>query len=120
MHTFIEIDKDLIPYEFDLLLRDFENNQALYSFIVNYNKLGDFYTFSLIRSGETLIEGEKLVLDQPLFKFYSEDKGLNLDRRFPKDVMIPVSLTSAISRVGINELNRSVYLFIIDRDVLAG
>lgn len=117
-YTFIQIDKDLLPYNFDIVLKNYANQDILYSIDINYNTASDFFTFTLYYNGETLIENEKLVLGQPLFKFLSEDKESNLDEKFPKDVIIPIALTDKIGIVGYENINESVYLFIVNRDVL--
>lgn len=117
-YAFIEIDKDLLPYNFEIILKNWANQEVLYSMDVNYNVSGDFFTFTLYYEGEILVENEKLVLGQPLFKFLSQDKDLNMDDRFPQDVIIPMSLTGNIGKVDYENINKSVYIFIVNRQVL--
>lgn len=117
-YTFIEIDKELLPYNFDIVLRNWDNQEVSYSMDVNYNVSGNYFTFTLYYDGEILVQNEKLVLGQPLFKFLSEDNDLNMDDRFPKDVIIPMSLTDNIGKVDYENINKSVYLYIVNRDVL--
>lgn len=118
MYNFINIRKDLVPYNFNILLRNVNNQDALYKMEVDYNTSSDFFTFTLLYQDEILIQNEKLTLNMPLFKRLSEDVNLNLDVRYPKDVLIPLSMSNEVERAGYKELGNSVYLFAIDRDVL--
>ena len=53
-YAFIEIDKDLLPYNFEIILKNWANQEVLYSMDVNYNVSGDFFTFTFIMKGKYL------------------------------------------------------------------
>lgn len=118
MYNFINIDKEIVPYNFDILLKNVENQDTLYNMEVDYNTSNDFFTFTLKYQDQILVQNEKLTLNMPLFKRLSEDVNLNLDVRYPKDVLIPLSMNNEVQRAGYEQLGNSVYLFVIDRDVL--
>lgn len=58
----IDIDKNNLPERFDI-----ELGAELFSFEVNYNETGDFFTIDLYKNDEPLVLGEKIMLNQPLF-----------------------------------------------------
>lgn len=58
----IVINKTLIPYTFNIVLGAEE-----FSFRVDYNNLGGFFTVGLSKSGKTLCSGEPIMYGKPLF-----------------------------------------------------
>jgi hypothetical protein len=94
----IEIRKDLLPYKFDIRLKD-----TLYTFLVKYNYAFDYFTVDLSIEGEEIINGEKVVYAKPLFDDYSH---LNV----PLGI-IPIDLSDNAQRVGYNVLEDQVMLF---------
>jgi hypothetical protein len=74
----IEIDKEAIPYQFDMDLAG-----EIYSFEINYNERFDFFTVDLSKNDVPLIYGEKIVYGKPLFSSY-ESADL------PKMVILPI------------------------------
>ena len=66
MRDRIEINKNLIPYRFDIVLAG-----RAYTFFVDYNRTACFFTVSLYDSaGSLLCSGEPLVYGMPLFRAY--------------------------------------------------
>lgn len=64
MRDRIEINKNLIPYRFDIVLAG-----RAYTFFVDYNRTACFFTVSLYDSaGSLLCSGEPLVYGMPLFR----------------------------------------------------
>ncbi|MGN7359454.1 phage baseplate plug family protein [Paenibacillus sp. SAF-054] len=103
-YEFIEIEKDLIPYRFDISLAD-----EMFTFEVHYNEEFDFFTVNLERNGEILAVGEKLIYGMPLF--YDVQ-----DNRFPKVPIVPLDESEQQSDVNWQTLNESVFLFVIEGD----
>ena len=65
----ILINKDLIPYTFEILLGD-----IWYEIEVNYNETADLFTLALYKDGKTISAGEPIIYGKPLFSdIYSTD-----------------------------------------------
>lgn len=58
----IEINKDIIPYTFHILL-----NGEEYEFRIDYNNTANLFTVSLSKNGVELCVGEPIVYGIPLF-----------------------------------------------------
>ncbi|MCY7484437.1 hypothetical protein MC059_08670 [Paenibacillus alvei] len=101
---YIDIEKDLIPYRFDISLAD-----EMYTFEVHYNAEHDYFTVDLERDGEVLVVGEKLVYGAPLF-------GDVWDNRFPGVHIVPYDESENSNAVTWDALNESVFLFLIKGD----
>ncbi|MCJ8015222.1 hypothetical protein MUG84_26495 [Paenibacillus sp. KQZ6P-2] len=103
-YEFIEIEKDLVPYRFDISLDD-----EMFTFEVHYNEDYDFFTVNLEKNGEVLAVGEKMIYGMPLF--YDVQ-----DNRFPKVPIVPYDESEQQSEVNWQTLNESVFLFVIEGD----
>ncbi|MBW7452436.1 phage baseplate plug protein [Paenibacillus sepulcri] len=101
---YIDIEKDLIPYRFDITLAD-----ELFTFEVNYNADYDFFTVDLEKDGEVLAVGEKLVYGVPLFTDV-------WDNRFPGVPIMPYDESEISTAVTWDTLSVSVFLFIVEDD----
>ena len=99
---YIKIEKDLIPYRFDIQLAE-----KTYTFEVHYNSEYDFFTVDLYIGDEAIIYGEKLVYGKRLFDYPSID--------FPVEI-VPRDNAEEQSRVGYDNLEDSVFLYIIEGD----
>lgn len=62
-YEYIEIDKELIPYEFEI-----ELDSAVFKLDVRYNDKYDFFTVDLYKDDVLIVAGEKLVYGQKLFE----------------------------------------------------
>lgn len=98
---YIEIDKDLIPYRFDITLKE-----ETYTFDVNYNYLKDYFTIDLFKNGEIIVLGEKLIYGKPLFLSAQY-------RDIPKVEIIPLDLSNQTERITFENLNNEVFLYIV-------
>ena len=58
----IEINKSLIPYTFNIVIGDED-----FTFRVDYNNIGGFFTVELSKNGTTLCAGEPIVYGRKLF-----------------------------------------------------
>ena len=101
---YIEIEKDLIPYSFEIDLDDDE-----YEIEVNYNERFDFFTVDLYKEGEPLVVGEKLMLNRQLF-----DGLANV--QLPKTKIIPMDRANEESRITYDNLQSTVFLYVGDAD----
>ena len=59
MRDYIDIDVDDLPDIFDINIVDEE-----YVMRIDYNRFADFYTITIQKYGETLVEQEPLILGQ--------------------------------------------------------
>lgn len=109
----IEIDKNSIPYEFDI-----ELNNRLYTMAINYNYLFDFFTVDLMLNDEVLVKGEKLIIDKILFSSLCEDNDYNIDEMFPDEYIVPVASNDSIERITFDNLNNDVLLYVVSREEL--
>jgi hypothetical protein len=100
MNEYIDIDKESIPYSFEM-----ELSEEVFEFEVNYNESFDFFTVDLFKNGEPLVLGEKLVLNKPLF-----ENRVSID--LPKVRMIPKDRAGATKRITFSNLNETVFLFV--------
>lgn len=106
-HDIIEIKKENIPYEFDILLGD-----ETFRIGVNYNETAEFFTLNLAKLDETTGEfvevcaGEPLVYGVPLWNdVYRSDK-------FPALVIVPYDESGESNAVTFDNLERLVFLVI--------
>lgn len=102
MRNYIEINKDLLPYHFNILLAD-----EWYGLYVAYNKTGKMFTVSLYKDDE-LIASEPLILGAPLFRdVYQPGK-------FPSIELVPYAPDENITEITFENLGESVYLTVDD------
>lgn len=100
MRDYIEINKEMIPYQFNILLAD--NWFELY---VNYNKTADLFTVSLYKDDE-LICTEPLIFGTPLFRdIYQPEK-------FPAIVLVPSGANETV--ITYDNLGETVFLTVDD------
>ena len=100
----IPIDKDNIPYQFEIELAG-----DVFIFEIHYNAEYDFFTVDLYRDEEVLAYGEKLAYGSPLFRTYA-------DERFPKETIIPRDKAGVETAVTYQNLGETVFLFVSDSD----
>lgn len=100
----IEIEKENIPYRFDISIAD-----EIFTFEVHYNSDYDFFTVDLEGGGEQLVFGEKLIYGLPLF--YDVQ-----DNRFPKLLIVPWDESGNSTAVSWETLEASVFLYVMDKD----
>jgi hypothetical protein len=101
---YVEIEKDLIPYRFEISLSD-----AIFTFEVHYNSEYDFFTMDLERDGETLVTGNKLVYGVPLFTNCVDD-------RLPQEEIIPYDESGIHQEVTWATLGETVFLYVFEGD----
>lgn len=97
---YIEIEKDLIPYRFDITLAG-----EVFYFDVRYNEHADIFTVDLYDVNEDpIVYGEPLVLGKALF----DDLD---DERLPLAQLMPLDLSGRESRVTYDNLDKTVFLY---------
>lgn len=104
MNEYIDIDKTEIPYSFEIELAG-----ELFEFEINYNASFDFFTVDLFKNDGVLVVGEKLIINQPLFKN-------RVHNDLPKVQIIPLDRAQKETRITYDNLNETVFLFIIESE----
>ncbi|UQW98188.1 hypothetical protein M2M59_04040 [Rummeliibacillus sp. G93] len=97
---YIEIEKDLIPYEFEI-----ELEEEIFTFDVRYNENHDFFTIDLYKDEELICAGEKLVYGVPLWEDITTSD-------FPAPTIIPLDPSGKEKRVSWDNLNTTVFLIL--------
>ncbi len=100
--TYIDIEKELIPYRFDISLAD-----EMFTFEVHYNGKGDYFTVDLERDGEVLVLGEKIVYGVELFQDIRDDQ-------FPNVAILPYDESGSTAAVTWETLSTSVFLYVLE------
>lgn len=104
MDSYIDIDKNEIPYAFEIDLAG-----EVFEIEVNYNHAHDFFTIDLFRNGGALVVGEKLILNRPLFRN-------RIDIQLPKVQIIPLDRANSATRITYENLNETVFLYVGETD----
>lgn len=100
---YIRIEKDLIPYRFDM-----EFNNGIFTFELNYNSFADFFTMDLYREDEPIIMGEKIVHGNALFSSISESTD-----DVPDAYLIPLAVTGeAIEVITYDNFGEAIQIYI--------
>lgn len=101
---FIDIDKDLIPYKFEM---NIDGNT--YEFDIKYNSTGDFFTVDLYKDKKALVLGEKIIYAKPLFLTC-------LYKDIPFTSIIPYDLSGRTKEITFENFNKDVFLFLVGDD----
>jgi hypothetical protein len=97
---YIHIDKEALPYACEMQLA-----QQTWQFEVRYNTEYDFFTVDLYQDNQMVVAGEKIVYGRPLFEMLATNK--------PGVSIVPLDVSGNAERVGWNELNESVFLYLL-------
>lgn len=98
---YIEINKDLIPYKFNISLAD-----EIFTIEVKYNSVGGFFTLTLYKDDELICAGEKLVYGVPLFQ------DVFVHGKFPALTIIPIDESGGATAVTFENLGETVFLVV--------
>ena len=102
---YIEINKDIIPYTFNILLGD-----ELFDIRVDYNDTADLFTISLSKDGVILCSGEPIIYGVPLFG------DLKTRGNFPKITITPIDDSGENEAVTFDNLSSTVFLVVGDEN----
>ena len=105
MRDVIEIEKELLPYNFDIELAGEEFNIEIF-----YNKAADLFTATLMKDDEVLVYNEPIVYGVELFAdVYISDK-------FPMISIVPFDQSGQENAVTYENFGETVLLTIDDED----
>ena len=95
----ILINKDIVPYYFDILI-----GGELFNITVGYNENHDFFTVTLKKNGEIICEGEPIVYGMPLFG------DVYIAGKYPAIDIIPYDESGTADTVTFETLGKTVFL----------
>lgn len=101
---YINIDKNLIPYKFDIKLAG-----ETYTFEIRYNELYDFFSIDLYKNQEPIVLGEKIVYGKPLF-------ATCLHKDIPKVSILPYDISLHFDDLTFKNLGEQVFLYLVEDD----
>ncbi|MBR5823723.1 MAG: hypothetical protein IKY67_06240 [Paludibacteraceae bacterium] len=104
MRDYIEIKKELIPYQFNILLAG-----EWFGLYVDYNKSAEFFTVSLYKDDKR-ISTEPLLLDVPLFKDVYQPE------QFPAVDIVPYDASGTVDGITWDNLGEMVFLTIANEE----
>lgn len=113
MPKVIPIQKELVPYEFDIRLEN-----KIYTMFIDYNSIGDFFTVSLSLGDTKLVEGQKLVLNREVFKDLAEDNEGNYDENYPYNIIIPIDISGKEQTVNYENFGVKTFVYMATREEL--
>lgn len=99
----LEIHKDLLPYECDILLAG-----ELFTLQFNHNATADLFTVDLYREGELICAGEPIVYGVPLWQ------DVHKAATFPAPDIIPIDPSGESNAVTYDNLGTTVLLIVDD------
>ena len=100
----IEINKELIPYAFDIQLAG-----EIFNIRVDYNETADLFTFSLSKDDKIICAGEPLMYGKALWE------DMYQPETYPAIRIIPYDESGENDRLTYKNLGKTVFL-VIDND----
>ncbi|MEI3162987.1 MAG: hypothetical protein V8S74_06250 [Lachnospirales bacterium] len=97
----IEINKNLIPYSFNITL-----SGEVFEIGVKYNDYADLFTLSLTKDKELICSGEPIVYGVPLFK------DIYVNGKYPNIIILPHDDSGENTTVTWNNFQETVFLVI--------
>ena len=97
MINYLSVSKEQVPL---LMLLNIEDEQ--YTFEFDYNAKYDYFSVSLSRNGTLLVQGEKIVLDRPLFA--------TINNPFEFTTFIPMDIAGLEQFATYSNLNDTVFI----------
>lgn len=104
MRDIIEVEKELMPYNFNIVLAGEEFNMAFM-----YNKTADLFTCTLTKDGVIMVHNEPLIYGVELFKdVYKADY-------FPALTIVPIDEAGIENKITYSNFGKTVFLTIDDQ-----
>lgn len=100
MRNYVPIDTNNLPDIFDINLADED-----YTFRIDYNRVADYYTVTIIKDEQTILEQEPLLLGQLV--------GIDLpDSRLPRTDLRVMDETQQATDAGMGNFGNNVKLYL--------
>ena len=100
MRDIIEIEKDLIPYNFDIMLE-----QEEFNIYIMYNSVTDSFSATLSKGGKVLVDNELIVYGIPLFQDIQ-------NKQYPCLNIVPLDESGQADTVTWKNFGKTVFLTI--------
>ena len=97
----LNINKELLPLQMSISIEG-----VPYDFIFNYNDKYDFFTADLLHFEETIIEGEKVLIDKPLFT--------TIEPPFERTMFVPMDLSKKLDRITFANFGEDIFIYVFD------
>ena len=107
----LPIEKNLIPYSFDVVL-----SNRTYTFTFKYNAHSNRFSVDLSRSGSYLVRGEKIIYNNPLFEALQQDNNGNINEDFFSEILLPYDFSEEQAEVNFDNFYESVFVWILKRE----
>lgn len=101
----IEVDKELMPYNFNIVLAGDEFNMEFM-----YNKTADLFTCTLSKDGEVLVYNEPIIYGVEMFA------DIYQSEIFPMLAIVPLDEAGNETAVTYENFGKTVFLTIDDMD----
>ena len=111
MAQILPIEKNLIPYTFDIIL-----SNRTYTIGLKYNQSSDRFSIDLSRNGNNIVRGEKIVYGNPLFEAIQQDNNGNINEDFFTEILLPYDFSKEQTEVNLDNFYDSVFIWILERD----
>lgn len=107
----IEINKDLIPYEFDIVLAD-----ETFKIGINFNETAELFTADLSKLNEESGEYEKICKGEPIVYGKKLWEDVYITGKYPAIDIVPLDESGENNAVTFDNLNETVFLCIDNTD----
>ena len=108
---YIPLEKDKIPYSFDVKLSD-----KTYTIDIRYNNYSNEFTADLILGEETLVKGKKMLMGQAIFEEFAYDNNGNKNPKFYNELLVPYDLSWQEEIITLDNLGEKAQIYVIERD----
>ena len=105
----LPIEKDLIPYQFDILL-----SNKTFTIQINYNEFFNKITVDLLRNGTALVQGEKIVYNVALFETFQRDSNYTYNENYFTEILLPLDPSDEETEVTFTNLQDTVFIYILE------
>lgn len=106
MKDFIPINKELIPYSFNILL-----GSTLFNLKVKYNKLKDLFTIDVLKDNEVICYSEPIIYGVPLFQ------DIFMIEKYPSVKIIPLDLSESTDKITYDNFYNTVFLYVDNEEI---
>lgn len=108
---YLPIEKDKIPYSFDVKLSD-----RLYTITIKYNQISDEFTADLELGGKVLVQGKKILLGEPIFGEFAYDNNLNYNPDFYRETLLPYDFSWQEEVINLDNFGDKVKIYVFEDD----
>ena len=108
MSLVLPIEKDLIPYDFDVTLSGKD-----YNFMFEYNQVNDGFTCTLSKDSIVLVASEPVIYGTTLFESVQYDSNEILADGFFSELLLPYDFSGESNAVNSATFGTNVQIFVL-------